>query len=213
MGNARRDLRSGREKKKIGFFHSDNIIFDKNLDLINHPEVAQMKITGEISNLGKKQSQRWWVPELDTYGLYNLYPFRERERTTLSDRNEYVFGVNLSLNVFDGLQSHTKSKALKFQTQGLAKSTVQKSKELNTQFEKLQHELRTRKKMLVLLDQNIGQSQKYMMLSFDEYSRGVKTASQLFSASEQLYNEKQKLSEAKRDYIKIRSALLVMTGQ
>jgi outer membrane protein TolC len=190
----------------------DKLFLEKTRDFKDHPEVAQMHIAGQISNLQKKQQELWWVPNLDTYGLYELHPFRERERTSVSDRDEYVFGVNLSLNIFDGLQSLTKSKALKYQSQGLSQAKQQKSKELQTQFEKLQHELRTRKQLIGLLHQNIGQSQKYAELSSDEYSRGVKTASQLFTASQQLYDEKQKLSETKRDSIKIKSALLVMTG-
>lgn len=183
------------------------------LDFKNHPEVSQLNITGQILDLQTKQQQSWWIPALDTYGLYALHPYRERERTPTSKRDEYVLGVNLSLHLFDGLQSHTKSKELKFESLAKSQAMNQKSKELTTQFEKWQHELKTRKQLIKLLNQNITDNKKYMELSLDEFSRGVKTSSQLFEASEQLYNQKRKLSETKREFIKILSTLLVLQGK
>lgn len=195
------------------FENSDAALLQKNHNFETHPEVSQLHITNQIVDLQKKQLERWLVPEIDAYGLYTLYPYREREYTTMSNRDDTAFGVNVSLNVLDGLHSLTKAKVLKNQSQGLAKAQYQKSKELQVQFEKLQHELKTRKQLIQLLKQNIFQNHKYTELSSDEYSRGVKTASQLFTASQQLYEERQKLSETKKDYIQIKSALLVMLGQ
>jgi hypothetical protein len=83
------------------------------LDFQDHPEVAQLKDQKKIAELQKKQSNRWWTPSVDAYGGYTLYPFRERERSTLGGRDEAVVGGRITFEIFDGLDSKADASARK----------------------------------------------------------------------------------------------------
>lgn len=177
-----------------------------------HPDVSRLKLSGKIYDLQKRQLQRWWMPSLDTYALYSMHPYREREYDTAQQRSEYVFGVNLSVNLLDGFQASTKSKMLESQQVGLQLATRQKERELEAQFEKLQHELKTRRQMISLLKENVSRGQKQSTLVWQEAERGTKTGVDLLESTQQLYQDKEQLSALQRDSLKIRSALMVMLG-
>lgn len=196
----------------LNFSHIDKKVFDQENSFASHPDVAKIKSSQNIAELQKIQLENWWLPHLDVYALYGLYSLRERESLSVGDRDDYVVGVNLSLNLFDGLKSITESKELKAKSFGLQNAQEQKVKDLNVELARLKRQLTAQKKIIGLLHQNINQKQRYVHLSSDEYTRGVKTATQLFVASQQLFKDKQKLSKTRRDLVRTLSALFVLMG-
>lgn len=191
----------------------ENNFLTRSFNAEAHHEVLLLKKKMEIAVLQKKQAYRWWGPSLEAYGSYALQPFREREYPAIGDRDEAVGGLVLSINLFDGLHSKTQGKAFGYQAKGYALEMEQKSRELDVFLEKLEHELKNRKKLMYLINQHVVQGRQYLTISSEEYSRGVKNGSQLLEASERFLTEKRLLAATRREYLQLTAELLALLGQ
>lgn len=186
---------------------------DWTLDPETHPEVLTLKEKTSIAHLKKKQASRWWAPSLDVYGGYSLEPYREREYADLNNRDDIVGGVRVSMDLFDGLDGASRSRSYGHQERGYALETEQRRRELEAHHERLVHELKTRNKLIGLLNQNIVRGRRYLDMSIDEYGRGIRSSSELFTALREHVEERQRLAETNRDYVRIKSELMMISGR
>jgi outer membrane protein TolC len=183
------------------------------MNLEDHQDILLLKRQAEIAELQKKQSNRWWTPAVDVYGGYALYTFRQLQFPTIDERKAAYGGVNLSFQVFDGLNSRTQGKALQHQFKAYALEAEQKRRELETLFEKLKHELTNRRKLMLLISQNIQLGSKYLSMASDEYRRGVKTGPQLLEALQKYWEEKRHLADTRKEYLRIQAELMSLLGK
>lgn len=179
----------------------------------SHHEVVALKEKTTMARLQKKQAARWWAPSLETYGSYGLHAFREREYPDRADRDEAVAGVRLTLNLFDGLQGSSQSRSHDYQAQGYALEAQQRSQELEAQHERLQHELKTRTRLLGQLQANVSRGKRYLEMTLEEYQRGIRTSSELFTALREYLEEQKSLAQTRRDYFHIKSHLMALAGE
>jgi outer membrane protein TolC len=178
-----------------------------------HPDVQILQKQERILELEKNQANRWWAPSLDVYASYALNPFRERNFFPQSDRDEAVGGIRLSLNLFDGLESHTKAKAFKYRAQAQRHQAQHRSHEVITLYERYRHELQIRHDLVHSVEQSAVNSQDYLALTLSEYETGVKNAPDVLSASQRILDDKRRLADICRDYWLIKAKLLALQGQ
>ncbi len=173
-----------------------------------HYDVQALKNKESILDLQSKQAGRWWVPSLEVYGGYVLYPFRERERFSLGSRDEAVGGVRLSLNFFDGLYSSSQKKSLAHQSIAYKHEALQKGREIQVRITKLQHELRIRHELLHTMENNLKRTRDYLSLTTEEYRRGVKSSPEILMVSQRVLDQQRRYLEIRRDYLITKAELL-----
>lgn len=183
------------------------------LNLEDHQDILLLKKQAEVADLQKKQVDRWWTPAVDVYGGYALYTFRQIQFPTIDERKAAFGGVNVSFQIFDGLNARTQGRFLQHQAKGYALEAEQKRRELEALFEKLKHELANRRKLMRLISQNINLGSKYLSMASDEYRRGVKTGPQLLEALQNYWEEKRRLSDIRREYLRIQAELMSLLGK
>ncbi len=192
---------------------SEDELLNLPLNPDEHQDILVLKKQAEIADLQKKQADRWWTPAVDVYGGYALYTFRQIQFETIDERKAAYGGTNLSFQIFDGLSARTQGKALRHQAKGYALEAEQKRRELEALHEKLKHELTNRRKLMSLISQNINLGNKYLAMSSEEYRRGVKTGPQLLEALQKYWEEKRRLADTRREYLRIRSELMSLLGR
>ncbi len=183
------------------------------LNLEDHQDILLLKKQTEVAELQKKQTERWWTPAVDVYGGYALYSFRQIQFSTIDERKAAFGGVNVGFPIFDGLSARTQGKAYQHQAKAYALESEQKRRELETLFEKLQHELTNRRKLMAIISQNINLGSRYLSMASEEYRRGVKTGPQLLEALQKYWEEKRRLAEIQREYLRIQAELMSLLGK
>lgn len=178
-----------------------------------HQDILMLKRRAEIIGIQKTQEDRWWTPAVDVYGGYALYTFRQIQFSTIDERKSAFGGVNLSFQVFDGLEAKTRKKALEHQAKGYALEAEQKRRELEALFEKLKHELANRRKLMALVSQNVNLGVRALSMASDEYQRGLKTGPQLLEGLQRYSDDKRRLMDIRKEYLQIQAQLLALLGR
>jgi outer membrane protein TolC len=191
----------------------DQALYLSAIDPELHPDVQVLKKQEQILDLKRSQANRWWTPTLDVYASYALDPFRERNFFPQSDRDETVGGLKLSMKLFDGLESHTKASALKFRSQTQKYQAQHRSREVQTLYQRYQHELKIRHDLVHLVGRSGVDSQKYLTLTLSEYETGVKNAPDVLSASQRILDNKRRSADSRKEYWAIKAKLLALQGQ
>ncbi|HKY64014.1 MAG TPA: TolC family protein [bacterium] len=192
---------------------SENDVLEMPLNLDGNQDILILKKQIEVSEVQKKQAERWWTPAVDVYGGYALYTFRQIQFPTIDERKSAFGGVNVAIPIFDGFSSRVQGKALQHQARGYALEEQQKRRELEVLFEKLKHELKNRLKLMALISQKLSLGDKYLGMASEEYRRGVKTGPQLLEALAQYWDEKRRLADARREYLRIKAELMTLLGK
>ncbi len=195
----------------LGHKHDDSL-FDAEFHVEDHYDVQLLAQQAEALDYAKKKANLWWTPSVDAYGSYNLYPFRERERFALEERDEYVAGVQMKMNLFDGLQSSREAKSLKLRSKGVKLQSKQKQRELEAQFRKLKHILTLRHDLVHSVQVNVNKIKKYLRLIQEEYERGTKDSSDVLSAAQRILDQKRRYSEIQRDFLLTKNELQTFLG-
>lgn len=158
--------------------------------------------------------RRSWMPKLDVFAAYNQYNQREEENFSLArDRQESVFGLRMSMNLFDGLSGRHEASAL-FKEASAAKA---EAKYMNQEVEAHLHgeiaELNLLHDQVHAAEENILRAEKYYQLTKSEYSRGVKNSPDMLGATEKLIGMRQKRLEIVRDFQIAKSHVLSKIGR
>jgi outer membrane protein TolC len=196
----------------LSHFH-DADLEEARLKSREHPEVKQLQGQKEISQMQKKQSNRWWTPSVDLYGGYTLYPFRERERFSLGGRDEAVVGGRITFEIFDGLNSSAEAAAQKHRAAAFRQEAARKGEEVEGLFRRLQHELKARHEVVHLIERNLSEGRRYLSLSTEEYERGVKNSRDMLASLQRFLDQERNHSTALMEYLTVKSELLGLLGR
>jgi outer membrane protein len=194
--------------------HSDKDV-DVALSFIasDHYDISILQRKRTLMDIKKKKANLWWTPSLDLYAHYSLYPFREREQTLIENRDEAVVGLQMKMNLFDGLQSQKEAKSFKYQSSAYRKIALQKERELEAHFRKLQHTLKLRRNLVHNMKKNVSQGRHYLSLTRGEYELGTKNSPDVLSASERLLVLNRRYSEVRRELLITKNELMELLGQ
>ena len=149
---------------------------------VQHNELNHIKRIEKLKdrlNLEAKSDSYTSRPTIDFYGSYGLTPFRNREYSNPSDRQETFIGVRISFSISEIFLSRPviESKQLK-----AAALQAQKSLEENRlQYirNKLQEDLYGKILLEKKLEKIISEKRGYYQQRLDEYERGVGSSSGL----------------------------------
>jgi outer membrane protein TolC len=191
----------------------DDAILEKTLVAEAHRDVRALSAESESARSLGRQASRWWMPTLDLYGSYTLYPQQEREYPALVDRFEFATGVQLTFNVFDGLHANAEGAANTLKGEGSRLEAQQTAKELAAAFEGAKQELRLTHDLIHAGEQSVVAGTDYLRRTQAEYVRGVKNSPDVFAATEKYIDLRRRYADLRRDYQIAKAELLAMLGQ
>jgi outer membrane protein len=191
----------------------EDVLFSAQFEPETHYDVTSLEDEQSLLNVQKKQAYLWWSPSLDIFANYSLYPFREREFSSLGDRDEYVVGGRLTFNLFDGLQSFSQGKSLSRRAASKKYQSMQRQRELEAEFQNLQDQLKLHHDLVHGMEKNVSNGQRYLSLTLKEYTRGVKNSPDLLSATKRQLDLKRRFAETLRDFLFVKSELLALLGE
>lgn len=196
-------------------------IFSKNfLEKIPKSEIQQrgdlqaLKKMTEASDLSAAAARRYWVPRISVYGEFDKYNnINDRFSDNSAFREAYFAGINLTWNIFDGLQSYSRSGQL-------AEQAYQAEKNLRLLNLKAHQELEfwTRKfsyfnQMTLARESDIKRSEEAVRLAKAGRKAGVRTSSDLLDAEVDLFKSKAALVNAQLGAIEALTQIEIATGQ
>jgi len=194
-------------------FQQDDRIMNVTLDSTHHPSVKSSMSLHEMESARADALKQWWLPSLDLYGTYSLYPYRDREFEALSDRYEGVVGLKLTFKIFDGLVSSSEGSAARLRSEAQFARATLVGRESLSHFESLKKELKLLSNLVRGAEDNVQLSSKYLTGTLSEYKRGVKNSADVLMASQRFVELRKRFSELRRDYQSIRAELLSYLGE
>ncbi|MDZ4677164.1 MAG: TolC family protein [Oligoflexia bacterium] len=198
--------------EQIPHQHEDQLL-KMSVNAQNLREVRSLIANQEISENKKSQYYRWWVPNIDLYGAYGLHTFREIENVDQQNRKETVFGIKLTLDIFDGFQSKVAGSAHSLEAEGFRLEANQVSKELKARIDGAQDELKLTHDLIHSAEKILEQGKKYLQRTLSEYSRGVKNSPDVLGANQRFIEYQRRAIELKKDYQLAKTDLLAVLGQ
>lgn len=177
---------------------------------IKHPALDKIKKEISISEKQRKKHNLWWTPSIDAFGAYNLHTFREREFFDQSDRDEYVGGIQIKMNLFDKLSSSSKSRSEKYKTLSLKSEMEHLHQELEAIVKKLEHGLKVRHQLIHKSKKSFNLSQKLLSQTKEEFQNGIKNSTDMISAYEMFLYRSEKYETFIKDYYILEAQLLAL---
>lgn len=196
----------------VGHEHMDELLFGS-FKVENSPIVSALTLRSEEAGLRSIQFARWWAPSVDLYVEYGLHTFREREFAEQAERFESIIGVQLTLDLFDGLSGRNERKQKALEAAGFLKESLQTGRELHAKIEGARSELKLTHELIHQSEEALTRAKTYLARTLDEYRRGVKNSPDVLSASERNFSIRRRFAELRRDYQLARSELLEILGQ
>lgn len=205
-------------QEKIEFkeelIHEHEIEFSANTSPQNYEfQFKDLILNSEINTLHANQEKRNLWPKIDAFGSY--YQFTERDKSYISsaDRDEYAFGLRISINLPAGLESNRDAAYYHYQAKSSdALASIQK-REIETHIQNETNVLTFLHDQVHNADENIKRALAYYKSTQSEYNRGVKNSPDVLAASQRLFEMKHKRLELVRDFQIAKGHLLAQMGQ
>lgn len=191
----------------------DDQIFSVTMNTSEHPNVKITTAQAQIANYKRLQALRSWLPKVDLFAHRTLYTFRDREFDDQANRLETVFGIQLSMELFNGGNSYSESTSFAAEALGLERESTQTKLEILSQFEATKSELKLTHQLVLDSKKTLEKNARYFSRSIDEYRRGVKNSIDLLNVSQRNLSVKRRYVELRRDYQLAKTELLSMIGQ
>jgi outer membrane protein TolC len=174
-------------------------LFKKDI-LPSMPESDANRALSRKALLEKQQKTLWWVPKLNAYSSISQMSMLESDEFRATDRQEVVVGLKLTFDLFDGGESYAERTALKMNSLAEQDRAVQTERELLVEYDTSLQELRQLANQVQEASKDVALAEKFLERILSEYSRGVKSSSEVLSASDRSFEFQQRFAELRRDF-------------
>lgn len=186
--------------------------------LSNNPQnfdfqYKNLVLHSQINSLQADQLERNLWPKLDVFASY--YQFNQREKDFISsiDRDEYAFGLRMTVDFPAGFESNREAASFYYQSKSAASLANIQKREIETHMNNKMSELNFLHDQVHNADENIKRALSYYKSTQSEYQRGVKNSPDVLAASQRLFEMKHKRLELVRDFQVSKGHLLAQMGQ
>lgn len=176
-------------------------------------DFALPRVLSEIAEAQRRINARWWIPQLDLYASYNLYTQRDREYSLLNDRDDSVFGIRMTMDLFDGGQSIRTAQSFSGLSQAYSLQAEQQRTNLIAQIEMAKEEMKHNHELIHQAEKRIEQSKIYLKRTLEEYARGVKNSPDVLNATQKYFAFRKRHAELRKDYQLSKVKLLALVNQ
>lgn len=150
-------------------------------------DLKSIKTSQAVEGMKADYEGRWWTPHLDVYASYGIPSLSDEEDRALLEEKETVVGIKLTIDLGQGLTSHSEAKAKQFEAKGLEFKANQKEREVLLLDKEIRHDISISSKLLSENEKNVTKAQELLKLTQSEFARGLKNGPDLMGAVRQYY--------------------------
>lgn len=186
---------------KLEHSDADNMESFGNHTELQHQFLAQPSLAAAEENelSAKIQSRSWW-PKVDAYVARNEYNVRSGNVFNAQEGQETVFGVRLTMNLFDFTSGNREASALKAEAMGSKAEARYLVKQVENEAHSEIASLTYLHQQIHDAEENIKRAQGYFKATLSEYSRGVKNSPDVSGSVDKFFETKTKYYEILRDF-------------
>lgn len=159
--------------------------------------------TAKIMNYALKSSEAesyiansWWKPRLDLVGSFSQLTQREEDYIFAKDRQERVLAIELTFELDLATSPWTSAKEARLQDQAMAQSLRHQLLSVKENIDYHQEAYTLYADQLEQVRAHTQIAKQHLKLTLEEYSRGVKSAPDVLSASERVIESELEQVEA-----------------
>lgn len=155
-------------------------------------EFQRASLALESRQYERQEVKSEYLPSLDfTYSLGRITPSESKT----SDYNESKYAIQLTVPLFSGFETYSKSKSSLMLEAAAQKSKDQSRFNVQSEYNTLKTKISEFDFLYQMNQKKLINTQKYFDLTFAEYKRGVKNSPDLVNATERLFAEKKRKFE------------------
>ncbi len=173
----------------------------------NNPILRKIELKKQLSlqNVAVKKSD--YFPTVAVMGMYDIYNHNLSETAP-----EWLAGINLKWNLFDGLSRERKIKSAKYKTMQVDNLYEKVGNDINTLVEKLYQQLQMDIEQMNELETSEAFSQSYFKVTQKSFEEGIATSTDVTEASIALSKVQIDRLQVMYNYVKTLAYLLEATG-
>ena len=171
------------------------------------PILEQISLNKKLVHQDYKSKKSDYFPKAAITGMYDLY-----NKDLLSQAPDWMVGINLQWNLFDGLARTRKVQAAKFKEKQIQQIHTKTKDDLQTAIDKLYRELQMNVEQLHELEISREHAREYLEVSRKSFQEGMATSSDVTEASASLSKVRIERLQVMYDYVKTLAKLLEVTG-
>ncbi|MBL7543041.1 MAG: TolC family protein [Bdellovibrionaceae bacterium] len=177
-------------EESVKHSHEDHELISKESD-----------VQASINEFTSQKEANLWRPKLDVVAGFHQFNQREEpEFSTDEERRESFVGLRLSLSIPEGLNSLKESQALAQEATAYRRLADFQRKQAHAHVESEIAELKLLHSQIHDAEENIQRAEKYYQLTLSEYARGVKNSPDMLSASEKIFEVKNRRLQILKDF-------------
>lgn len=196
----------------LGFDAHENIEIVDGFPVLpkGEDEISKIKVTSEaqldlssyrgaqkISEIRSEQASRWWLPKIDFYSSYGVPSLSDEYSRALNKEHEWTAGVRMSVDLGQGFEDRKEASVQRLQSESLQAKLSQRKRDLVANDHELRHGLDVLTKLIRLAEEDVEKTKRFLKLTENEYTRGVKNGPDLLEAFQRHYE----LRESKIKYL------------
>jgi outer membrane protein len=179
------------EKIKFDDFLSQDIAVPA-FDRTRNPSVQKAKLRLDLAEAQKDEARSDFLPSVDfEYRFGHLTP----DDTVAMKYNESRYGILLTIPIFSGLETQSKTRAQTFNVAAKEKEFTQSELTIEGQHKILGSQIKELLDLLRINDKRLKVSKKYYELTLGEYKRGVKNSPDVVAATERWFETQRRKFE------------------
>ncbi|NLP58443.1 TolC family protein [Lutibacter sp. B1] len=147
----------------------------------NRADIEAMEKSTEAYNNMYKASKMNFLPRLNAFGSYELYD----DKLFGTDAKGYVFGAELSWNIFEGYKKFGKAQKSKAELDKAEISLDQYKNQSQLEYSKAKRQLKDAENTLNLTSLAVEQSEEALRIRTNRFKQGLEKSSDLLNAETQ----------------------------
>lgn len=196
----------------LGFDEHESIEIVGNFPALPKDEnkISQIKLASEsqldllsyrgaqkISEIKSEQASRWWLPKIDFYSSYGIPALSDEYSRALNKEHQWAAGLRMSVDLGQGFEDRKEASFQRLQSESLQAKLSQRKRDVVANDHELRHGLDVLIKLIRLTEEDVEKTKKFLNLTANEYTRGVKNGPDLLEAFQRHYE----IRESKIKYL------------
>lgn len=182
------------------FPHPPDKVSEEALMAAPNLKLEILKSDETVDKLKHDQADRWWLPKIDLYSSYGVPSLAENDTRALAQENEFYAGLQISINLGQGLEGRRLSRAFGLEAEAASLRRAHTSREVTARNHDLVHDLNLLHELIHDADRDVLKAESFLKLTKSEYQRGVKNGPDLLGAFAKYYEFRTRFTELHRQY-------------
>lgn len=170
------------------------------LDSARNLDVVQLRSKEKEERLAAARIARWWAPSLDLYASYGTPALSEGYSLALRREQEWTAGLKLSMSLGEGIEARSEAAAKALDAASQERRVRHRIREVVAEDHELRHDIKLLHELIHDANRDSAKAEKFLLLTEQEYARGVKNGPDMLGALQRYYDFLQRRTELYRDF-------------